>query len=89
MQPIKTTEKNLTAKTPAVKKSTKEKVTVKVSSLKAEFLTALKPMKKSLILKIQTILILNKKVVWLKKNKAKCFKAKRFRLKSPTAMGLI
>ena len=45
-------------------------------------------MKKSLIVNIQTKLILNKKVVWLKE-KAKCFTAKTFRLKSPTAMGLI
>ena len=62
MQQIKATEENLTAKTPAVKKSTK-KLSVKVSSLKEKFQTAIKPMKKSLIVKIQTILILNKKVV--------------------------
>ena len=72
-----------------MKKSTKEKLTVKVSSLKAKFLTAMKPMKKILIGKIQTVLILNKKVVWLNKIKAKCFTAKTFRLKSPTAIGLI
>ena len=61
--------KNLTAKTPAVKKSMKEKLTVKVSSLKAKFLTAIKPMKKYLIANFQTILILNKKVVWREKIK--------------------
>ena len=55
--------KNLTAKTLAVKNSTKEKVIVKVSRLKAKFLTAIKPMKKSLTLNIQTIMILNKELV--------------------------
>ena len=67
MQQRKATEEKLTAKTQAVKKSTKEKLTVKVSGLKAKFITALKPMKKSVIVKVQTILILNKKIVWLKK----------------------
>ena len=38
--------KRFTTETPAVKKCTKEKSTVKVSSLKAKFLTAIKLMKK-------------------------------------------
>ena len=45
----------------------KEKLTVKVSSLKTKFPTAIKPMKKRLIVHIHMIFILSKKVVWLKK----------------------
>ena len=71
--------KNLTARIPAVKKSTEEKLTVKVSSLKAKFLTAIKAMKKNLIGKVQTILILNEKSLLAQKIKTKCFTAKTFR----------
>ena len=45
-------------------------------------------MKKSLIVKIQTVLILNKKSSSAQKIKAKCFTTKTFSLKSPTAMDL-
>ena len=52
MQQRKSAEEKFHSKTPAVKKSTQEKLTVKVSSLKAKFLTEIKLMKKSLIVKI-------------------------------------
>ena len=61
MQQIKDTEEKYHCKTLAVKKSTKEKIPVKVSTLKAKFLIAIKPMKKSPIVNIHTILILDKK----------------------------
>ena len=61
MQQRKATEEKSDCQKSSSEKIYEEKITIKDSSPKAQFLTAIKPMMKSLIGKIQTKSILNKK----------------------------